>query len=98
MLFTLDGVLNDVMPGMRMDPTLAWYVTRQRANSSPGMTRLTQAEAVKFDFPLSRFDQLIAAWSAQFFLIRTAMQTGRQIRQFGFRKLRKLVTGVARRR
>ena len=96
MLFTLDGVLNDVMPGMRMDPTLAWYVTRQRANSSPGMTRLTQAEAVKFDFPLSRFDQLIAAWSAQFFLIRTAMQTGRQIRRFGFRKLRKLVTGVAR--
>ena len=95
MLFTLDGVLNDVMPGMRMDPTLAWYVTRQRANSSPGMNRLTQAESVGFDFPLSGIDQLIAAWSAQFFLVRTAMQTGRQIRQFGFRKFRKLVARMA---
>ena len=77
MLFTLDGVLNDVMPGMRMDATLLWLVTQHRAKSSSIYQRLAK-ETSEAAFPLSRFDQVRVAWSAQFLPFRAVMQAQRR--------------------
>ena len=86
MLFTLDGVLNDVMPGMRMDPTLLWYLTQQRARSRAVFQRFLESPSDEFEFPLSRFDQLRVAWSAQFFCLRAFRQTERRVRKVGLRR------------
>ncbi|MFT4639618.1 MAG: ubiquinone biosynthesis protein [Verrucomicrobiales bacterium] len=86
MLFTLDGVLNDVVPGMRMDPTLIWYLTEQRTKSSALFQCFFDAPTGEFEFPLSRFDEMKVAWSAQFYCLRAFLQAQRRVRGFGKRK------------
>jgi ubiquinone biosynthesis protein len=86
-LFTLDGVLQDVAPALPVEPILAWYLLKQ---GRPGLG-LGGAGSARDGrcLPLSTFDKLSLAWSAQWFAPRLGLQTGRQLRQASLRGLRR---------
>ena len=91
-LFTLDGVLQDIVPDIPMEPILAWQIVRRRAKSVCPQNLLSKASA-RFHSPLSHLDKLALTWSAQTFGIRAGLQTGRQIKNRGLRKLRSNLFG-----
>ena len=92
-LFTLDGVLHDVVPGLPLDPFLAWYIIKQRANAVSWL-KLFGTSPAYFRSPLSHFDQIALAWSAQFFGLRAGLQTGQHMTTIGLRTMRRLLFGV----
>ena len=77
-LFTLDGVLQDVAPETPVEPLLGWYFIRQSLKSN-----LLTPLSGDFQLPLSRLDKISLAWSAQWFGPRLGLQTTKQMRDIG---------------
>lgn len=78
-LFTLDGVLYDVTPGMRMMPVLAWYALTQGRWTAAWRCRLG-VPVLNFRFPLSLGDVIVLYCSAVFFGSRLWLQVATQVR------------------
>jgi ubiquinone biosynthesis protein len=73
MLFTLDGVLHDLAPGVRKGPVIAWYLLTQGTGSMSRLSPLSQP-APTFRFPLSTWDWLALSWSVCGFSSRVWLQ------------------------
>jgi len=92
-LFTLDGVLQDIAPETPMEPILAWQVAKGRTKSVCPQNLLSKSPA-SFYSPLSHFDRLALTWSVQTFGVRAGLQTGRKIKNMGLRKFRSTLFGT----
>jgi predicted unusual protein kinase regulating ubiquinone biosynthesis (AarF/ABC1/UbiB family) len=89
-LFTLDGVLHDVTSGVPVDLILTWYIVKQQMRSASRLNPLSTSPT-NFRFPLSNFDRIALTWSAQFFGLRVGLQTTKQMRNMGLRKLQHIL-------
>jgi ubiquinone biosynthesis protein len=73
MLFTLDGVLHELAPGVHKGPVIAWYLLTQGTGSVSGLCPLSPP-ASTFRSPLSTWDWLALSWSACGFSSRVWLQ------------------------
>jgi ubiquinone biosynthesis protein len=72
-LFTLDGVLHELAPGVRKGPVIAWYLLTQGTGSVRGLCP-AYPSAPSFRSPLSTGDWLALSWSACGFSSRVWLQ------------------------
>jgi predicted unusual protein kinase regulating ubiquinone biosynthesis (AarF/ABC1/UbiB family) len=73
MLFTLDGVLYALAPGVHKGPVIAWYLLTQGTGSVSGLYPLGLPSTV-FRSPLTTWDWLALSWSAFGFSSRVWLQ------------------------